>query len=687
AFAAPAAATPATADAPVIESNPAVRAALEIPRKEPADYFQAITWLIELDRPELAKPILDELTKLPLTGAQRAVLVEQFGSRSMLRLARAKPLAPAGAEFADACMKAAAAITNDPKRIAALVAQLADPSAEIRVMARNDLAATGRAGVVATLEALANETDPARREALVAAAGQMDPLVVGPLLAMLDTRDEQLQLEVADLLKQLRAPQAIPLLPQPADSAERALTIALHNYRRGMLPFAPDESEQIELWQWDDATKKLASTRYPADEARIIWMARLARELARIQPGNQAYVKQARLLQLEAAALVAPASQSPILDELRTADVMELDELLADALKSNYAYAAVAAADALGERGTADVLYSADSQPTALANALQHPNRRVRFAALRAIMRLDPKSPYPGSSRVPEALAWFAAGTGERRALVAMPTAVAATNLAGMLAGEQLHADATDRGRDAVDLARAMPDLEMIFVDMHIDGPDIRQVLYELRTSPTTAEIPIALLAPSGRLAAAEQLAAEHTRVIAAPRPHSAEAVARLVEQLTTLSGRFAVPADARAAEAVEAVTWLSKLASGERPFYKIRRTEPVIEAALYGSTTAEPAIAALAQLGAPESQCALVNFASQPTLSITVRSQAADAFRKNVAAHGLLLTSSEILTQYDRYNASERADADTQRVLGSLLDSIESRRNVEAPRPLPPQP
>ena len=43
------------------------------------------------------------------------------------------------------------------------------------------------------------------------------------------------------------------------------------------------------------------------------------------------------------------------------------------------------------------------------------PNRRVRFAALRAIMTLDPKSPYPGSSRVPEAFAWFAGGTGERR--------------------------------------------------------------------------------------------------------------------------------------------------------------------------------------------------------------------------------------------------------------------------------
>jgi CheY-like chemotaxis protein len=284
-----------------------------------------------------------------------------------------------------------------------------------------------------------------------------------------------------------------------------------------------------------------------------------------------------------------------------------------------------------------------------------------------------------------------------------MRTTVAATDLANMLAAAGIQADATDSGREAIDRAWETPDLEMIFVDVNINGPGIREVIYELRIKPTTAEIPIAILAPTSRLAAAEQIAAEHERVIAAPRVHSPEVLGRLIERLTNLSGRFAAPSDERAAQAVGALTWLSQLAAGERPFYRIRRTEPVIEAALYGSA-AEPAIAALAELGTAESQLALVNFASQPTLPIETRSQAAAAFRKSAAARGLLLTSDEILTQYDRYNASERADADTQRILGALLDAIESGAKpaeqppapgrqpppgaaADAELPLPPQP
>jgi CheY-like chemotaxis protein len=690
--AAPAEAATSPADeaaAAVVETNPAVRAALEIPRTTPAEHFQAIVWLIDLDRPELAKPILDALTKLQMTDSQRADLVARFGSSDMLKLAQSKALAPAGTQFSRTCMDAAAAAANDPRRIATLVANLTDPSPEVRLIARNDLAATGQPGVVATLEAMAKQTDPARRVALASASRHMTPLVVGPLLAMLDTSDHALRDTVAELLRALSVRQAIPLLPQTAGSAEQILRQALHNYRRGMLPFAADENNQIEIWHWDDRAKKLSVSRYAADEARIIWMARLARDLARYFPENAGYARQAMVLELEAAALTGRAPFPEIAHQLELADVHLLNQTLAEALAAADAHAAIALINTLAARANGDILGSADSRPSPLASALRNTNRHVRFAALRAIMTLGPKSPYPGSSRVPEALAWFAAGTGERRAVVAMRTAVAATELAGLMPSERLQPTAAATGREAVDLALTMPDLEMIFVDVNINDPDIRQVVYELRINPTTAEIPIAILAPTSRLADAEQIASEHSRVIAVPRIHSPEVLNRVVTQLTTLSGRFATPANVRAAEAVEALTWLTRLAMGDRPFYKLRRSEPVVEAALYGAATAKPAITTLAQLSSPDAQRALVNFASQPTMPIALRTDAADAFRQNVVLHGVMLTSDEILTQYDRYNASERLDAETQQVLGTILDIIESRRNElpQSPAPSPRSP
>src|SRR5262249_53086414 len=43
-----------------LETDPAVLTALEMPRKKPADFLQAVLWLIDLDRQKMAKPILAE---------------------------------------------------------------------------------------------------------------------------------------------------------------------------------------------------------------------------------------------------------------------------------------------------------------------------------------------------------------------------------------------------------------------------------------------------------------------------------------------------------------------------------------------------------------------------------------------------------------------------------------------------
>ncbi len=73
-------------------------AALELPRTEPKHYLSAVLALLNLNRPELAAPILKELTELKLDDEQRAALVDEFGSSRLLQLAhsiRAGPHRPA----------------------------------------------------------------------------------------------------------------------------------------------------------------------------------------------------------------------------------------------------------------------------------------------------------------------------------------------------------------------------------------------------------------------------------------------------------------------------------------------------------------------------------------------------------------------------------------------------------------
>jgi len=128
------------------ETNPAVLAALELPRTEPQHYLGAVLALADLKRPELAAPILNELVALKLNDDARADLVAEFGSHRLLELARTTALAPTAQEFAESCMAAAAARARDPRRIAQLIDELSAPSASVRNAARFDLASTGEPG-------------------------------------------------------------------------------------------------------------------------------------------------------------------------------------------------------------------------------------------------------------------------------------------------------------------------------------------------------------------------------------------------------------------------------------------------------------------------------------------------------------------------------------------------------------
>jgi hypothetical protein len=196
--------------------------------------------------------------------------------------------------------------------------------------------------------------------------------------------------------------------------------------------------------------------------------------------------------------------------------------------------------------------------------------------------------------------------------------------------------------------------------------------------TPGAGDLPVALMARAGRLEAAKQLASEHQRVIAVSRPHSPGVVTRIVENLAVQARRDAVPAAERAAQAVQATTWLAKLLSAPHSFYDLRRAAPEIEDALYLPETTRPAISALAALGTPQSQRALLGFIGQPSFPMASRQLAADAFAACVRKFGALLTTNEIEAQYARYNASEHADEATQQLYGSVLDAIEAGRNAQ---------
>jgi hypothetical protein len=132
--------------------------------------------------------------------------------------------------------------------------------------------------------------------------------------------------------------------------------------------------------------------------------------------------------------------------------------------------------------------------------------------------------------------------------------------------------------------------------------------------------------------------------------------------------------ADGRTAQAFQALTWIATLLETGHPYDEFLRDADFAGESLYDEKLFEPSLKLLAVLGTAGSQRTLVNFASDPSVELASRQQAAQAFAANVQRNGMLLTPTEITAQFDRYNASESADRGTQQVLGHLLDVLEGK-------------
>ena len=182
--------------------------------------------------------------------------------------------------------------------------------------------------------------------------------------------------------------------------------------------------------------------------------------------------------------------------------------------------AATAAARLLGEIGKADELLYQGDKPAPLVLAVQQPDRRLRMAALQAIVRLRPTKPYAGSSYVPAALGFFAASSGVRHALVGGPNIEQARDLAGMLATAGFQTDTATTGKELLRLATRSPDYELAWIDVSINHPEIGTLLQELRRDPRTALLRVGLVARAGYFDVAERLAERDPMAKAFARPH-----------------------------------------------------------------------------------------------------------------------------------------------------------------------
>ncbi len=681
----------------------AVAAVLDAPHEKPADALAAVFTLINLREYPVAAEVFKSLATAQLSSADQAELVRQFGTAKFLMLSReaAQHGITGGPEFAAAALAASATEAAKPERMNTLLANLASDDSTVRQEARNDLAATGLPAAQAALEALAVSSNKVERSNLLTALVEMSPVVDPLALAALATGEGQFRRDAIELVGHLRLLEAVPWLATiVAGGASDANTItAAQNALMKMgltLPNSHDalavvrrELERIDAgiptdslpnetglwWSYDPATQKFTNMELISCERRSLIHARIAQNLLLLSNASAADRQLAIISAIEAAHILGQQPSAEIAQLATRLATADINAALAAAVKTSRVNAAIAAAQLLADRADPTALESLDGSSTPLAQAVAHPNRKLKFAALTAIMNINPRKSFPGASYIPEALWLLAQGAGTEQAVVGASSYAHANNWAGNLRGLGYDAIPAVTGIELIRQALASPRLTLVLIDSDIGKPLVRETLYQLRAQPRLSHVPVAILTTNEDLLLGEHLAAVDKRLLAVSRPHTPDAMKSLVERLIAQTGE-PLSADERTRQAVQAIDWLAHIFEQGAPYDELLRDAAILEHTIHNPDLTKASLAALANVGTAGSQRTLVDFASLAAQPMPLRQLAADSFARSRSRFGVLLTAAEIAQQYDRYNASETADADTQRVLGEVLDIMERKSN-----------
>ena len=691
-------------------TDPAVMVIMESQPSTPDKQLEAASLLANLGQPELAKLMLDRIIEAQLDEAALAALLDTIDSTRLLKLSRAEALQPEAGTLVDSIFTAADKLNRDHEHLVSLLPQLLASTAYEREQALVQLTKGREDSVKVLLHALATAETPEQRAAYTDALVNMGSISVAPLLGALESSDETFRAQVIVALGLLEVKRSALLIVADAientdtpagDAAQSVLRVlfgrvptraqaavaleaTVKNYLSGPSPLPVNSEGIVTLWHWDAKNKEIVSKDYPGDEVGLVLAAQLAGELSELAPENPRYRKLFLSTLLEAAKLRVGYDQ-PIPTGPGTAHDLALaagkgvvQDVLEYALEHEHMGAAAAAAGILGEMGDSSLLIDGSGYPTPLVRAARVPDRRVRFAALTAIMAMRPRGPFPGASYVTEALGYFAQSPGIPRVVVGSPQATPGQKLVAELGMLGYEGDVAFTGRQVVERASTLPDVKFVIVHETIIKPGIREVLYELARDPNTGHIPVQIISTLDGLADAQRMAADFPRAFASPRPHSAEDVAKDVAKLKKLSGRNLVMADEGLAQAKQALIWIGDLADQKNsPFDKRELANSVLKA-LFFPELASTAAPVLAKLPSALGQQSMVDLASLRTTPIELRKELAAAIDDSIRRHGVLLTTDQIIEQYNRYNLSVDADRDTQIVLGLILDSLEKPTRQE---------
>ena len=222
-------------------------------------------------------------------------------------------------------------------------------------------------------------------------------------------------------------------------------------------------------------------------------------------------------------------------------------------------------------------------------------------------------------------------------------------------------------GRALFQHAARNADYELILMSDAIDHPNVSETLQMFRRDPRTAKMPVGIMGPPRKSTSHGSHCSGRSTEFSFPNAVQSEnnGVRSQTVCSRTLAGMLCPH---RSVSTTLRSCWTILVTCWKKPdnyhFYKLLRLEPSLEIAVRTPELTNQVTKILGLLGTPRAQQSLVEVASQNALPLPQRQAAAQSFDGAVKQRGLRLDSVAIVRQYDRYNASESLDRDTQQIL-----------------------
>jgi len=670
----------------------------------PAEWMKAVGTLRRMGAYAEAKSFLDQAMSAEMDDVAKVELHAAIGTAELVGLSVDTKL-PEAREFVFSIFNAVKAAKRNPEKLLQHIEKLADKDEETRRVAMRDLAAAGSHAVPALVSALRLPQSDVTLTEIEKALARLGKEAEEPLIALLGSPDPTLQATAARVLGGMNSKRAplhlIRLYFVGQGGAQQAAAAAMRRaqsspssvsssadllarrakfHLEGNPPVRADFDGNVEMWTWSAEKNNVVANLLNAKEASAVAAARFARDAFELNPtlDNTLLLLVTRLeVDQSIGGLDAqlPKGVGTAYQFGSEQGIGAVCQSLDYSLKNGHDAAAIGAMELMSDLCQSGL--ASGNRWTALTRPLQHPNRRIRYAAVRAIMKIDPRRPYAGSSFFMEALMDLTSASGSPGAVVGMARRDANDSVSGLLSSLGFSVMQVNEAGPLLHVARKSSDYDVLFLSDSVSNPPASETIQVLRKNPTTKRLPIVLMAREGGIERARRIAAIDEMTTVLPEFADEQALIAKLEEVEKMVVGKAVSPARRLEQARDAIAWLTHLTqySQTYKFYDLQRANDVALQGVAGHPVLSSAsISLLGYLGGEAAQKQLVELVSQRDVSTDARQRAANAFTESVGRHGLMLRSADVYRQYDRYNAIEKDELKSQEVLGQVLDVIETQ-------------